>query len=92
MSLVQDAEKSWHFDIFSFAEATEGNTLAIMTYYLMKRAGAFSKFGMHEIKLCRYLHTLESGYNPLPYHNRSFLTLVLSATEPGHSHCLHCTV
>ena len=86
--VVQDAEKSWHFDIFGFAEATEGNTLAVMTFYFMKRAGAFSKFGMHEAKLCRYLLNLESGYNPLPYHNRSFLSLVLSATELGNSYCL----
>ncbi len=66
---VQDAEHNWHFDIFSFAEATEGHTLSTMTFYLMKRAGAMTKFGMHEASLCSYLQALEAGYNPLPYHN-----------------------
>lgn len=66
---VQDAEHNWHFDIFSFAEATEGHTLSTMTFYLMKRGGAMTKFGMHEANLCSYLQALEAGYNPLPYHN-----------------------
>jgi hypothetical protein len=66
---VQDAERNWHFDIFSFAEATEGHTLSTMTFYLMKRGGAMTKFGMHEASLCSYLQALEAGYNPLPYHN-----------------------
>ena len=68
---MQDAEHNWHFDIFSFAEATEGHTLSTMTFYLMKRAGAMTKFGMHEASLCSYLQALEAGYNPLPYHNAS---------------------
>lgn len=66
---VQDAENNWHFDIFGFAEAAQGHTLSMMTFYLMKRAGAMSKAGMHESSLCNYLQSLERGYKPLPYHN-----------------------
>jgi len=66
---MQDAENNWHFDIFGFAEATQGQTLSMMAFYLMKRAGATAKFGMHEDSLCNYLQALEKGYNPLPYHN-----------------------
>lgn len=79
--MLQDAEHNWHFDIFSFADATEGHTLSVMTFYLMKRAGAMTKFGMHEASLCNYLQSLESGYNPLPYHNAIHVASVVQLTH-----------
>ncbi|KAL0020883.1 hypothetical protein WJX77_006178 [Trebouxia sp. C0004] len=83
---MQDAEHNWHLDIFSLVEATE-HILSTMTFYLMKRGGAMTKFGMREASLCSYLQALEAGYNPVPYHNAltccPIPVLRCAATTPG---------
>ena len=81
--MVQDAENSWQFDIFGFADATPGNTLAILTFHLVKRAGFSTDYQLDEVKLSRTLQAIEAGYRPEnPYHNRC--TLV---AHP--SYCMH---
>ena len=70
--MLQEAELSWHFDIFGFTEATPGNTLAMLTFHLVKRAGFVQLYNFDEVKLCRVLQALEAGYQrDNPYHNRS---------------------
>jgi hypothetical protein len=69
---LQEAELSWRFDIFGFTEATPGNTLAMLTFHLVKRAGFVQLYKLDEVKLCRILQALEAGYqSDNPYHNRS---------------------
>ena len=71
LSLVQEAEHSWQFDIFGFADVTPGNTLAMLTFYFIKRVGFIQQYNLHEVKLCRMLQMIEAGYQSAnPYHNR----------------------
>ncbi len=68
---VQDAESSWQFDIFGYADATPGTSLSMLTYHLMKQTGIIGEFHLDQNKLCRYLQKVESGYDAQnPYHNR----------------------
>ncbi len=83
---LQEAELSWCFDIFGFTEATPGNTLAMLTFHLVKRAGFVQLYKLDEVKLCRILQALEAGYQrDNPYHNRS---------EPGglSKPCVDCNL
>ncbi len=72
---MQDAESNWHFDVFGFADATPNTSLSMMVFFLMKRSGPVSKFGLHEGRLLNYLQTLEAGYKQQPYHNRCVLLI-----------------
>lgn len=69
---MQEAEHTWQFDIFGFTEQTRsGNTLAMLTFHLVRRAGFTTDYRLDETKLCRILRTLEAGYQAEnPYHNR----------------------
>ena len=68
---MQDAKKQWQFDILGFAEATQGYTLSLLGFYMLKSQGLISEFGLDEAKLCVYLRRIESGYDDtIPYHNR----------------------
>ena len=68
---VQDAESSWQFDIFGFAEASPGSCLSLLMFHLMKQTGMVQEFRLDENKLCHFLQKIESGYDSAnPYHNR----------------------
>ena len=68
---LQEADNTWQFDIFGFAEATPGNTLSVLTYHYLKQTGVIEKWGHDETKLCRFLQKIEAGYSSSnPYHNR----------------------
>ncbi len=71
LSVIQDAESNWQFDIFAFAEATPGTTLSMLTFHLYKQAGLIRDFKLDPPKLCKFLQKIESGYSAEnPYHNR----------------------
>ena len=71
VSALQDAETNWQFDMFAFAAATPGTTLALLTFYLYKNTGLIRDFQLDEQKLCNFLHRVENGYRAdNPYHNR----------------------
>lgn len=62
---------NWQFDMFGFAEATPGNTLSLLAFHLINRAGFIQQFNLDEGKLCRFLQRVEKGYDASnPYHNR----------------------
>lgn len=68
---MQDAKTQWQFDILGFAEATQGYTLSLLGFYMLKSQGLIAEFGLDEAKLCVYLRRIESGYDDtIPYHNR----------------------
>lgn len=68
---LQKAEMNWQFDMFSLAEATPGNTLSLLAFHLINRAGFIQQFNLDEGKLCRFLQRVEKGYDASnPYHNR----------------------
>ncbi|KAA6429425.1 MAG: hypothetical protein FRX49_00819 [Trebouxia sp. A1-2] len=76
------AEMSWCFDIFGFTEATPGNTLAMLTFHLVKRAGFVQLYKLDEVKLCRILQAIEAGYQrDNPYHNSIHVTSVVQMTH-----------
>ena len=85
LTALQDAENNWQFDVFAFAEATPGVTLALLTFHFYKISGCISHFGLDPVKLWRYLQRVESGYQMQnPYHNRSVAdphTLCLDAAK-----------
>lgn len=68
---LQGAENNWQFDIFALADATPGNTLSLLAFYLFGRAGFIQQFNLDEGKLCCFLQRIEKGYDASnPYHNR----------------------
>ena len=70
--MLQDAETNWQFDIFGFAAATPGTTLALLTFHFYKVSGCIQHFSIDSGKLFTYLQKIESGYvMENPYHNRS---------------------
>ena len=73
--LLQNAENTWQFDIFAFAEATPGVTLSLLTFHFYSIAGHIKHFALDPGKLWRFLQRIESGYvKDNPYHNRSVIT------------------
>ena len=72
MPLLQDAESNWQFDIFAFADATPGMTLALLTFHYYKTSGLIQHYSLDSGKLWTYLQQVEQGYDMMnPYHNRS---------------------
>ncbi|DBA80258.1 TPA: putative 3',5'-cyclic phosphodiesterase pde-3 [Trebouxia sp. C0005] len=67
--MLQDAEKNWQFNMFKFAEETNGNHLSVLTFHYIKTAGLCSRFNLNEAKLSRFLCRIERGYLNNPYHS-----------------------
>lgn len=88
---MQEAEDSWQFDIFGFAQETPGHTLSLLALYLHKQTGFIADFRLNEGNLCNYMQKIESGYlAENPYHNRwllqvcCFICAVVHALQPCH--------
>ena len=69
-SCLQDAERNWQFNMFKFAEETNGNHLSVLTFHYIKTSGLCSRFNLNEAKLSRFLCRIERGYLNNPYHSR----------------------
>jgi hypothetical protein len=69
-SCLQDADRNWQFNMFKFAEETNGNHLSVLTFHHMKTAGLCTRFNLNEAKLSRFLCRIERGYLNNPYHSR----------------------
>lgn len=59
---LQDAETNWQFDIFAFAAATPGATLALMTFHLLSRAHCINELNVDQGKFWNFLQKVEGGY------------------------------
>ena len=70
VSCLQDAERNWQFNMFKFAEETNGNQLPVLTFHYIKTSGLCSRFALNEAKLSRFLCRIERGYLNNPYHSR----------------------
>ena len=88
---MQEAEDSWQFDIFGFAQETPGHTLSLLALYLHKQTGFIADFRLNEGNLGNYMQKIESGYlAENPYHNRwllqvcCFICAVVHALQPWH--------
>ncbi|KAL3145352.1 hypothetical protein ABBQ38_001609 [Trebouxia sp. C0009 RCD-2024] len=68
--MLQDAEKNWQFDMFAFAQETNGNHLSVLAFHYIKTSGLVSRFNLSEAKLSRFLCRIERGYLDNPYHSR----------------------
>ncbi len=64
------AYDSFSFDAFELAEVTQGHPLSTLAYFLFHKSNLISGFGMHPVRLARFLRTIEAGYSTQnPYHN-----------------------
>ena len=100
LSVSQDPENNWQFDIFGFADATPGATLSLLAFHLYTRTGMMQHYNLDPAKLLRYYQRIEQGYVAAnPYHNRLLIislsysvsqtqSLILSLATSLHV-CLH---
>lgn len=80
--LPQDAENSWAFDIFGFADATPGYSLSLLFCHLVKRTGLSEKLFIDEIRLNKFARRIERGYDATnPYHNSIHVASVVQTTH-----------
>ena len=80
--MLQDAENSWAFDIFGFADATPGYSLSLLFCHLVKRTGLSEKLYIDEIRLNRFARQIEKGYDASnPYHNSVHVASVVQMTH-----------
>ena len=80
--LMQDAENSWAFDIFGFADATPGYSLSLLFCHLVKRSGLCRELLVDEAKLSKFARRIEKGYNAAnPYHNSVHVASVVQMTH-----------
>ena len=79
---MQDAENSWAFDIFGFADATPGYSLSLIFCHLVKRSGLCEELMVDGAKLGKYARRIERGYNAAnPYHNSVHVASVVQMTH-----------
>jgi len=72
------AYDSFSFDAFELAAVTQGHPLSTLAYYLFHKNNLISSFGLHTVKLARFLRSIEAGYCPrIPYHNATHAADVL---------------
>ncbi|KAL3135613.1 3',5'-cyclic-nucleotide phosphodiesterase pde1 [Trebouxia sp. C0009 RCD-2024] len=80
--LLKTAENSWQFDIFAFAEATQGHTLSLLFFHLVKQSGLLQVLGFDITKFCNFLRKMDAGYDPSnPYHNSIHVASVVQMTH-----------
>ena len=80
--ILDAAFHSFSFNSFALHEATAGHPLSVLAFFLLHKSGLISAFGMHPIKLARFLRKIEAGY-PLsnPYHNSIHAADVLQVSS-----------
>ncbi|KAG2437377.1 hypothetical protein HXX76_006029 [Chlamydomonas incerta] len=72
--LLEDVERvlaaadNWCFDTWALDEATQGHALSALGFYLLQREGLIGGLGLKPFTVARLLRTIESGYQPNPYH------------------------
>ncbi|KAF5839155.1 hypothetical protein DUNSADRAFT_1468 [Dunaliella salina] len=72
------AYDSFSFDAFELAAVTQGHPLSTLAYYLFHKSNLISSFGLHTVKLARFLRSIEAGYCLRnPYHNATHAADVL---------------
>ena len=80
--LMQDAENSWAFDIFGFADATPGYSLSLLFCHLVQRSGLCKELHVDEPKLSNFARRIEKGCNAAnPYHNSVHVASVVQMTH-----------
>ncbi|KAL3135611.1 3',5'-cyclic-nucleotide phosphodiesterase pde1 [Trebouxia sp. C0009 RCD-2024] len=80
--LLKTAENSWQFDIFAFAEATQGHSLSLLFFHLVKQSGLLQVLGFDITKFCNFLRKMDAGYDPSnPYHNSIHVASVVQMTH-----------
>jgi hypothetical protein len=69
---------NWGFDALEFSKVTAGSPLYYLSLRLFAQHDLLKKFPIDEEKFKRFLHVIESGYNPNnPYHNSTHAADVL---------------
>ncbi|KND03363.1 uncharacterized protein SPPG_02406 [Spizellomyces punctatus DAOM BR117] len=70
---------SWNFDMFQFAEMTNGHPLYYSGVYLVQSSQALGQLQLDMEKFKRWILLMEAEYHPHPYHNAIHAADVLHA-------------
>ncbi|KAJ3286403.1 hypothetical protein HK104_009056 [Borealophlyctis nickersoniae] len=70
---------SWNFDMFLFAEMTNGHPLYFSALYAFQSHGLLAQFEVNLERFKQWLLLMESEYHPHPYHNAVHAADVLHA-------------
>jgi hypothetical protein len=65
------------FDVFMLDKETSHRPLSSLAFWAMSRLDLIDALGLEELKLARYLTSVEDRYPELPYHNRCHAATVL---------------
>lgn len=59
-------------------QASNGHPLSALGYFLLQKTGLIRAFGLHPLRLARWLRRIEAGYSKrAPYHNATHAADVL---------------
>ena len=75
--MLQEARRSWSFDIRLLQSATAGHALSCLALDLFQEMGLVESLGLHPDKLANFLEHMERGCLPNPYHSGMHTALVL---------------
>ncbi|KAK9863469.1 hypothetical protein WJX84_000706 [Apatococcus fuscideae] len=75
--LLLEASTSFEFDAFELDEASNGQSLSMLAFFLIKGSGLTQQYKMSELRLTRFLQAIEDGYQNNCYHNRIHACCVL---------------
>jgi hypothetical protein len=74
---LAESADAWTFDAFKLEELSGGHALSVLGYYLLHTTGLLEAHKIRGIKAARLMRTIESGYQPNPYHNKTHAADVL---------------
>jgi hypothetical protein len=74
---LADSADSWTFDAFKLEELSGGHALSVLGYYLLHTNGLLEAHKIRGVKAARLMRTIEAGYQPNPYHNKTHAADVL---------------
>ncbi|KAJ9514368.1 hypothetical protein QJQ45_012283 [Haematococcus lacustris] len=76
-NLLAQVEDSTFFNAFELDAVTNQHPLSVLAFALFMRSKLVARFRINELRLARFLCTIEAGYRQNPYHNRMHAADVL---------------
>ncbi|KAL6759494.1 hypothetical protein V8C86DRAFT_2573451 [Haematococcus lacustris] len=76
-NLLAQVEDSTFFNAFELDTVTNQHPLSVLAFALFMRSKLVARFRINELRLARFLCTIEAGYRQNPYHNRMHAADVL---------------
>ncbi|KAJ9514582.1 hypothetical protein QJQ45_016330 [Haematococcus lacustris] len=76
-NVLAQVEDSTFFNAFELDAVTNQHPLSVLAFALFVRSKLVARFRINELRLARFLCTIEAGYRQNPYHNRMHAADVL---------------